>query len=342
MLLGNRGSYTEGVDYFLTYEDSSGAVVYSDSGTSPAIAPDQTAWVQLAEWTPGYVGRYRFTAVVRVADDLDPGNDTLRGEFRVTYEIMYDDGVPEAYYWVGRRDNDKFYVRFTPTIPAPFRLVHGRVMVNLANQPFDYIMVCPGTNDKPDTLQPLQVVNNVSTPTAPGWIDFDLDVPRATNDNVWMILHWPSNSPGLGVGADANPPIDLRSYFSSNQDTFRLWTTHDWLVRLTQSPEVGIADAGPARQPQFRLANAGPNPFGQSTALEYELDSPASVSVSVYDRAGCLVATPVNGPALPGRHTLVWNGTDRRGARVAPGVYFVCLRDPASERSAMTKVTLVR
>jgi len=214
-------------------------------------------------------------------------------------------------------------------------------MVNLANQVFDYVMVCADKNGKPDTTVELGRVENVSTPTAPAWITFDFDINRYDVDDVWMVIHWPNTSPGLGVGADATPPLDLRSYLSSNQDTFRQWTTHDWMARLLQSPDVGISSsAGP--ELRFRLLEPTPNPFRAAVGLSYEIPAPSDVAMKIYDRAGRVVAVPVNGRVEPGRYGLTWHATNSEGRALAHGVYFCRLLNFTTGASSVRKVTLVR
>jgi len=336
LLVRNNGSYAEAMRCWMLITDSTGTLVYSDSATSPLINPGDTATVGFRTWNPAPTGTFFAAGVCRSVDDFIPENDSLVKPFRVTCEIIYDDGLPEAYYWVGRRDNDKFYVRFSPTIPPPYSLRHGRIYVNMANTPFDYVMVCTGTQTKPDTLSPLQVVNNVTAPSAPGWADFDLDITRQDSSDIWMVIHWPDGSPAIGIGADRNPPIDLRSYFSSNQDTFRLWTTHDWMVRLLQSPDVGLASSR-VRPLQFRLNQARPNPFSSCTRLEYETPVKARVELSVFDRTGREVASLLQARVEPGRYPLVWDGRD-----LAPGVYFLRLRNSATGQSRVRKVCIAR
>jgi flagellar hook assembly protein FlgD len=60
------------------------------------------------------------------------------------------------------------------------------------------------------------------------------------------------------------------------------------------------------------------------------------VSLSVYSVDGSLVRTLVDGPAVRGRHTVVWDGRDRGGNRVASGVYFYRLAyDGGAESMSM-------
>ena len=254
---------------------------------------------------------------------------------------MYDDGGPEAFYWVGRKDNDKFYVRYTPTIPAPYAITGGRIYVNMANQVFDYVSICRDAAGLPDTTDELGRVENVSTPTAPGWITLNYDITRSDASDVWMVIHWPNTTQAMGVGADATQPIDLRSYMSSNQDPFRQWTTHDWMARLMQSPNVGVAGAA-GEQLRFRLLEPKPNPFRSAARLNYEIPTASRIALRIYDRSGRLVAVPASGQVGPGRYSLSWHATDGEGRPVAPGVYFCRLLNFDSGASSVQKLTLVR
>ncbi|MEO0077540.1 MAG: hypothetical protein ABIK86_00870 [candidate division WOR-3 bacterium] len=336
----NNGSYADGMNVGLRLADSVGNVIYSQTIATGPIPPDDTVTSSFPSLAISAPGQYTATAIVSCADDFHPENDTFRIQFRVTYEIMYDDGRPEAFYWVGRRDNDKFYVRFSPTLPPPYSIRRGRIYVNVANAPFDYVMLCPGEVGKPDTLNPLQVVYNVSTPVAPAWIEFDLDITRRDSAEVWAVLHWPSNSPALGVGADATPPIDLRSYFSSNQDTFRLWTTHDWMVRLTQSPDVGVAEQEGTSLLRFVLHPPQPNPFRSVTRLSFQLPHAGRVALSVFDATGRLVAVPVNGELAAGNHEVSWVPHGEDGSLLPHGIYFAKLVMPDAAHAAVRKLVL--
>jgi hypothetical protein len=145
----------------------------------------------------------------------------------------------------------------------------------------------------------------------------------------------------LGVGADATPPLDLRSYYSSNQDPFTQWTTHDWMARLVQSPNVGTSGAA-GTQLRFRLLEPTPNPFRSTVGLHYEVPAASRIALKVYDRSGRLVDVPVSGQVAPGRYSLAWHATDREGRPVAPGVYFCRLLNIDSGASSVQKLTLVR
>lgn len=100
--------------------------------------------------------------------------------------------------------------------------------------------------------------------------------------------------------------------------------------------------AAPERPSQVALLSAGafPNPFVDSTRLEWSLARPSSATIAVYDLAGRRVRDLGTGDFAAGRSTLSWDGRDESGRRVASGVYFVRV-DTAGE-SRTQRVTRVR
>ncbi|MCK4511555.1 T9SS type A sorting domain-containing protein, partial [bacterium] len=72
-----------------------------------------------------------------------------------------------------------------------------------------------------------------------------------------------------------------------------------------------------------KLSQARPNPFNPTTTIAYSLAGRSNVAIRVYDVAGRVVRTLVDGEAEAGPHTIVWDGTTDSGERAASGVYFV-------------------
>ncbi len=84
-----------------------------------------------------------------------------------------------------------------------------------------------------------------------------------------------------------------------------------------------------------------PNPFRQRTTVTFALPARSLSSVRVYDVAGRLVRTLVEGHLDAGPHEIVWDGTDDAGRRVASGVYFAA-SEPEVGRSVAAKVVHLR
>ena len=78
------------------------------------------------------------------------------------------------------------------------------------------------------------------------------------------------------------------------------------------------------------LANF-PNPFNSDTYIPYQLHAPAHVRLTIYDIRGALVRKIDLGYRAAGQYLTStsaahWDGRDRRGQRVASGVYLYRLQ----------------
>ncbi len=93
------------------------------------------------------------------------------------------------------------------------------------------------------------------------------------------------------------------------------FTVFDPLSPVPELPTLGAA----------RLLPNVPNPFNPATELRFELDTPGSVELNIYDTRGFLVRGLTSGRYAAGLHGVTWDGTDRAGRQVASGVYQVRL-----------------
>lgn len=87
------------------------------------------------------------------------------------------------------------------------------------------------------------------------------------------------------------------------------------------------------------ISNVAPNPFNPSTTIQLDLPRSEPVTLAVHDLGGRLVRTVWDGELAAGRHSLVWDGADARGAAAASGVYLVRL-STADGVQQTVKVTL--
>jgi len=83
------------------------------------------------------------------------------------------------------------------------------------------------------------------------------------------------------------------------------------------------------------LLKAFPNPFNPSTALSYQLSANSYVTLKVYDTAGRLVATLVDGWRKAGRHEATFDGS-----KLPSGIYLYTLS--ADEHTATGKIVLLK
>ena len=65
-----------------------------------------------------------------------------------------------------------------------------------------------------------------------------------------------------------------------------------------------------------------PNPFNPGTTIRFELPDPGRVRLRIYDVRGRLVRQLLDADHPAGYHSVVWNGEDGSGRRVASGAYW--------------------
>jgi len=89
-----------------------------------------------------------------------------------------------------------------------------------------------------------------------------------------------------------------------------------------------IGAGGPLAQYGFALRKLAPNPFRDDLQIEFTLPDACPVSLRVYDAAGRLIRTILDGRLKAGLHRYRWNGRDSLGREVSQGVYFIHLTSP--------------
>jgi Ca-activated chloride channel homolog len=107
---------------------------------------------------------------------------------------------------------------------------------------------------------------------------------------------------------------------------------------LSDPVSAGVHD-GPLRT---ELAQNYPNPFNPSTSIGYQVESPASVHVTilVYDMLGREVRSLVDASRTRGGYSAAWDGRDNAGTAVAAGMYICRLR--AGEAVSTRTMLLLR
>ena len=100
-------------------------------------------------------------------------------------------------------------------------------------------------------------------------------------------------------------------------------------------------DVGPSPAASgFEVQQAFPNPLRDGAArIRFRMDAARHVTVRIVDGAGRLVQELRRGWLPAGSHEVAWNGRDRGGAPVAPGVYFCAIETPGFKTTRKLAVT---
>jgi hypothetical protein len=98
------------------------------------------------------------------------------------------------------------------------------------------------------------------------------------------------------------------------------------------------AEAGVPRA--YKLSQNFPNPFNPRTSIKFDMKEKGLVTVRIYNVAGQLVRTLIDGVKDAGSYSVTWDGTNNLGVKVGSGIYFSKME--TREYSATRKLVLLR
>ncbi len=125
--------------------------------------------------------------------------------------------------------------------------------------------------------------------------------------------HSSTNFP-MEVDIDGNGTPDTTLYPSYNGT--------DLLTGIELSPDEEIIPDS------YDLCPLYPNPSSSTIQIRYALPKVQDVTIEIYDITGRTIETIVNGYHEAGYHLAVWEGKDKTGKRLTPGVYFCRMKTP--------------
>lgn len=127
-----------------------------------------------------------------------------------------------------------------------------------------------------------------------------------------------------------------------NDDTS--WSSPSyWLftwVGEHMSPLAIEDDSNETEALSFELGQNYPNPFNPFTNISYTLPARQDVSLKIYNAAGQLVRTLIDGTEEAGAHRTIWDGRNDNGSQVGSGVFFYQLK--ANDASQTRKMILLK
>ncbi len=121
--------------------------------------------------------------------------------------------------------------------------------------------------------------------------------------------------------------------FTGAMDNVKIYNYSTTFPPVATDPEGRMPE-------QFWLSQNYPNPFNPSTTIRFNLPETDFVTLTVYDLLGREVKKLVNEQLFPGQYTVNWNGENRRGKKVASGVYFYRLK--TQHETKVKKMVLLR
>ncbi len=94
----------------------------------------------------------------------------------------------------------------------------------------------------------------------------------------------------------------------------------------------------------FEIFQNYPNPFNPITTISFRLYNPAEVEIKIYNSLGAEVTSLGCFRKAAGKHAVRWDGTDRKGQKVASGIYVYQINIKTDRQSFSTsrKMILLR
>ena len=84
---------------------------------------------------------------------------------------------------------------------------------------------------------------------------------------------------------------------------------------------------------QFTLGQNYPNPFNPITSIRYDLKNDGLVKIIIYDIAGKVIKSLVNGTQTSGTKSVHWNSTNDLGEHVSAGLYLYTMQLGESKKT---------
>ncbi|MEJ2536372.1 MAG: T9SS type A sorting domain-containing protein, partial [Calditrichia bacterium] len=152
-------------------------------------------------------------------------------------------------------------------------------------------------------------------------VDLDNDMAQFRFDGT--IIHtWQWT---LGASGGTSPlQLDANDFFGATADDEMYFD--DYYVRADTTVITGIGDGGVQVPKEFALYQNYPNPFNPTTTIRYDVKQSTEVKLVIYNMLGQEVRTLVNNRQDAGYKTVVWDGLNNRGSRVASGIYIYRLQ----------------
>jgi len=164
-------------------------------------------------------------------------------------------------------------------------------------------------------------------------IKYDTD-----GNQIWAARY---NGPGNGIDQANCVAVDAVGNVYATGFSYGSGTAEDYATikysggNLANWMPVEATVLGQPLPQECRLEGNYPNPFNAKTVARFELRVPSVVSLRVYDTAGRLVETLVDGWRSAGEHELTWEAGD-----LPSGMYFARLE--AGEFSQVQKLILLK
>ena len=185
-----------------------------------------------------------------------------------------------------------------------------------------------------------------------GWDRYptdDLDMAVYDPDNNLILLDNDGDDDNDGISLDAPERLNLVSpaagTYTVSVEGFTVWENKEKFklyADIVGGTPFNLAKqtSAEALPTEFSLSQNYPNPFNPSSVINYDLPHDAFVTLNVYDIQGRLVRTLINENNDAGYHSVIFNGKNDTGNKLASGMYIYRITTP--EFTQVKKMLLLK
>jgi hypothetical protein len=141
---------------------------------------------------------------------------------------------------------------------------------------------------------------------------------------TWASIHRGSNANEVFEKADLEPG----TYYIgvSIYDTNPIQNSSSYTLILEGNLITGVKEYTNLRTQEFSLGQNYPNPFNPFTKIDFQVQKPSRITITIYDTIGREVRTLIDNFYQTGNYNATWDGSDNNGQKVNAGVYFYCMK----------------
>ncbi len=276
---------------------------------------DECECVVTSYWDTGrmlFTGSVPVTAGELAASFIVPGN--IPSSIPADSEFTQNSRI-YVYAWTGQEDAygvvdsiplSQVAIETGDTIPPEFFVRH------LGSELRDAENIPAGTPLSIELSDP----SGINLTAAPGFqILVELDEGRTFRTDMTGAFQYDVGSHEAGSLEFILPDVAAGPHLLSFRATDNALNTGRQSVQLNITEEEILA---------FENALVYPNPFSSSCTITFDLSSPAIVTAKIFTTGGRLIRT-IRHSGNTGFNSFLWDGTDRKGDRIANGAYLIKL-----------------
>lgn len=309
---------------FCRVRNAANSVVYSSALVIPSMAAGQLDSVTFpTQWTPTTNGVYRTIFRTKVNGDIFAPNDSVIIETPVvTYpaELMFDIGYGSGSYWTGTGGG--YGMKLIPP-QYPCRITGAKAQLYYQSSPSVctlFVFKDDGPGGTPGTVLGKGAINvNSTTPT---WYQINTNATINSGAIIVGVISYSYQEPVYAL--DTAPPFSNQTWeYTGVWAPYREASENDVCMRALVTTGTGVEEL----TPNISLNNVAkpslvvnPNPFTNSTKIQLANKRYPLNILEIYN----VIGEKVNKLATTEDY-FVWNGYDRLGNKVSPGIYFAKL-----------------